>query len=270
MMRPEAEAMMHRESYTAEDLLTIMKILRQPDGCPWDREQTHESIRQNLIEETYEAVEAIDTGNRKLLCEELGDVLMQVVFHSVMAEEKGDFTFSDVLFGVCRKLIYRHPHVFGEVTVGNSREVLSNWDKLKSQEKTDRKTTADKMRAIPPALPALMRTDKLSARAAKVGFDFPSPESAADKVQEELAEVLSAGTPEERKEELGDLLFSAANLCRLYGFSAEEALEKANRKFVDRFAAMEDFVSEKGEALEELDAQTLENYWKIIKINKNS
>ncbi len=155
-----------KEKYTIDDLLEIMEILRSPEGCPWDREQTHKSIRNNLIEETYEAVEAIDTENSELLCEELGDVLLQVVFHAQLEKEKGGFDFSNVVDGVAKKLIERHPHVFGDVTVKDSSEVLANWDAIKRRTK-GRKTIADVLEGVSPALPALMRSQKLAKKAAK-------------------------------------------------------------------------------------------------------
>ena len=172
-----------KQKYNVDDLVEIMRILRSEDGCPWDREQTHESIRKNFIEETYEAIEAINKADSHLLCEELGDVLMQVVFHAQMEAEKQVFDFSDGADGVCKKLIERHPHVFGDVEVQSADDVLVNWDKIKYASK-QRKTTADKMQSVPRELPALMRADKIQSQAAKVGFDWDTPDGALQKIPE--------------------------------------------------------------------------------------
>ena len=180
-----------KQKYNVEDLVEIMRILRSENGCPWDREQTHESIRKNFIEETYEVIEAINKADSHLLCEELGDVLMQVVFHAQMEAEKQVFDFSDVADGVCKKLIERHPHVFGDVEVQSADDVLVNWDKIKSAKK-QRKTTADKMQSVPRELPALMRADKIQSQAAKVGFDWDTPDGALQKIPEETTELLQA------------------------------------------------------------------------------
>ena len=170
-----------KDKYTIEDLLEIMKILRAPGGCPWDREQDHHSIRASFIEETYEAVEAIDTDNTELLKEELGDVLLQVVFHSRIEEEAGRFNFDDVADGICKKMIVRHPHVFGDVTVENSADVLKNWDEIKKKTKSQ-KTQTEVLQSVSPALPALMRSAKVQHKAAKVGFDWENAQGALEKV----------------------------------------------------------------------------------------
>ena len=180
-----------KEHYGYEDLLLIMEKLRGPGGCPWDREQDHHSIRKNLLEEAYEAAEAIDREDDKALCEELGDVLLQVVFHAQMEKEHGGFTMDQVADGICKKLIYRHPHIFADVTVENSAQVLSNWDKLKRREK-GQKTTTDAMSSVAASLPALMRAQKVQAKAAKVGFDWDNVGGALDKVREELDETRQA------------------------------------------------------------------------------
>ncbi|MFR4972175.1 MAG: nucleoside triphosphate pyrophosphohydrolase [Butyricicoccus pullicaecorum] len=203
-----------KEKYTYEDLLEIMRILRCPEGCVWDREQDHKSIRRSFIEETYEAVEAIDNDDPVLLQEELGDVLLQVVFHAQIEAEAGRFTMDDVADGICKKMIYRHPHVFGSVEVKNSDEVLTNWDALKQKEK-HQKSTTETLESVARSLPGLIRAEKVQHKAAKVGFDWDEVSGALDKVREETAEVACAidgdGDP---SEELGDLLFAVVNVAR--------------------------------------------------------
>ena len=228
-----------KEKYNFNDLLRIMEILRAPDGCMWDREQDHQSIRRNFIEETYEVCEAIDEQDTEHLKEELGDVLLQVVFHAQMEKEKGVFDIEDVADGVCKKLIFRHPHIFGTVEVGSSEEILRNWDELKRKEK-HQKTDTDTLTSVAKSLPGLIRAEKLQKKAAKVGFDWDGPQGALDKVAEELDEVRRAaqgdGDPEE---EIGDLLFAAVNAARHLKVDPERAMEKTCNKFIRRFAAME-------------------------------
>ena len=173
--------------YNMQDLIDIMRILRAPGGCPWDAEQTHESIKKNLIEETYEAIEAINKSDNELLCEELGDLLMQIVYHAQMESEKGEFGFDEVVDGVCKKLIVRHPHVFGDVTVSSVDDVLTNWDDIKKKTK-GQKTVTESMFSVPRELPALMRATKLQKKAADIGFDWPDVSGALDKLEEEIAE----------------------------------------------------------------------------------
>ncbi|MBQ7661097.1 MAG: nucleoside triphosphate pyrophosphohydrolase [Clostridia bacterium] len=259
--------LLSKNRYTFDDYRKLMYILRAPGGCPWDRAQTHESIRENFIEETYEVVEAIDNGDRGLLCEELGDVLMQVLLHTEMAEEDGDFTLEDVVTGSVQKLIYRHPHVFADGSAKTSAEVLATWDTLKAAEK-HRDTVADGMRSVPKQLPALMRAAKVGKKAAKVGFDFPSAAEAAKKIEEETGEVLTA-TADTLTEEVGDLLFAAVNVARLLGVSPEEALNRATDKFISRFAAVEAAVTADGLEMKSLPLDTLDAYWDAVKA-KNS
>lgn len=250
-----------KSNYNVNDLVQIMMLLRSPGGCPWDAEQTHESIRKNLIEETYEVIEAIDNKNRELLCEELGDLMMQIVFHSQMEEEAGTFTFDDVCDGICKKLIIRHPHVFGETVVNSVGDVLDNWDAIKRQTK-GQKSTGESMASVPRQLPALMRAEKLQHKAAKVGFDWSDVSGALDKVSEEAAELkaaIEAGDNANQYEELGDLLFSAVNVSRFIDCDPEEALTSASDKFLARFIKVEQLAAERGidmkaASLEELDA----------------
>ena len=230
-----------KPKYGFEDLLQIMKMLRAPGGCPWDREQTHKSIRQNFIEETYEVIEAIDTEDKELLKEELGDVLLQVVFHSEMESEVGSFDINDVCDGICKKLIVRHPHIFADVKADTTDEVLSNWDKIKMQTKSQ-KTQSDAMDSVSKSLPSLMRSEKLQKKAAKVGFDWPDVSGALQKVEEETQELKKAiedGDKKGMEEELGDLLFSVVNVSRFLKVDSEEALYHACDKFTNRFRMVE-------------------------------
>ena len=248
--------------YTVEDLRRIMEALRAPDGCPWDRAQTHQSIRENMLEEAYEAADAIDRGDVDNLREELGDVLLQVVFHAQMAREEGRFTFDDVVDGICRKLIFRHPHVFGAQTAGDPEGALSAWDAQKRREKGQR-TTADAMDSVARAMPALMRAEKLQGKAAKAGFDWPDIAPALDKAEEELSELRRAvaeGTKVE--EELGDLLFAAAKVGRFAGVDPEHALQGACEKFIRRFRRVEALADK---PLDQLDLPALEELWRRAK-----
>ena len=229
----------YKDRYDVSDFRTIIHILRQPDGCPWDREQTHQSIRDNLLEEAYEAAEAIDTQDTALLKEELGDVLMQVIFHASLEEDAGHFDLDDVADGACKKLIFRHPHVFGDRAVSGTSEVLKNWDELKKQEKGQQSYT-DTLNAVARSLPALWRAQKVQKRAKKAGFDWDNVQGPLDKIAEEsheLQEAISAGTNVE--EELGDLLFSIVNAARFLGVDPEHALNAATDKFIARFARVE-------------------------------
>lgn len=260
-------AFTRKQKYTVDDLVEIMRILRSEDGCPWDREQTHESIRKNFIEETYEAIEAINKQDSHLLCEELGDVLMQVVFHAQMEAEKQVFDFSDVADGVCKKLIERHPHVFGEIEVRSADEVLRNWEQIKSASKS-RKTVADKMQSVPRELPALMRADKIQRQAAKVGFDWDKLSDAAEKISEEEAELSAAIAASDRAntvEELGDLLFAVVNVARKLDIDPEEALTKATDKFQTRFTAVEALANARSIAMAESDLTVLDRLWDEVK-----
>ena len=250
-----------KEKYEFSDLLTVMELLRSPGGCPWDMEQDHKSIRDDLIEETYEVIEAIDTENPTLLCEELGDVMLQVVFHSRIEEEKGVFDMSDVITGLCTKLIHRHPHVFGDVSVSGSEQVLSNWEKIKSDEK-ERRTVTDKLRAVPPQLPALMRATKVGKKAKC--FDFKDADEVLLKLEEEKAELLEAMAEKDHdaiEEEMGDYLLTVTSLCRKIGVKPENALNRATDKFIDRFEQVETAVIGKGLDIDSLSMTELDAIW---------
>ena len=249
--------------YDVSDLLEIMKILRSPEGCPWDREQTHESIKKSLIEETYEVVEAINKNDKELMTEELGDVLLQVVFHSQIGAENGEFDFSDVCDGICKKLIERHPHVFGDISVKDSGEVMENWEQIKSRTK-HRKTQTDKMLSVPRELPALMRSAKIQEKASKVGFDWEDVSGAFQKLSEESDELKAAvqnNDKENMTEELGDLLFSVVNVSRFIDVDAEEALTASTDKFLNRFAIVERLAKERNIDMSTSSIEELDSLW---------
>ena len=254
-----------KEKYTYEDLLEIMRILRCPEGCVWDREQDHKSIRRSFIEETYEAVEAIDNDDPVLLQEELGDVLLQVVFHAQIEAEAGRFTMDDVADGICKKMIYRHPHVFGSVEVKNSDEVLTNWDALKQKEK-HQKSTTETLESVARSLPGLIRAEKVQHKAAKVGFDWDEVSGALDKVREETAEVARAidgdGDP---SEELGDLLFAVVNVARFLKTDPEDAINRTTDKFIRRFARVEQAAKDAGRSLSEMSLAEMDALWDAAK-----
>ena len=231
--------------YGWEDLVEIIRILRAPGGCPWDAEQTHLSIRRNFLEETYEVLDALDRDDEHDLCEELGDVLMQVVFHSQIERERGRFTVEDVIDGVAQKMVYRHPHVFGTAKADTSDEVLVNWEVLKRQEKGQR-STADAIEAVPHTLPSLWRAEKLQSKTAKAGFEYADAWGALEKLEEEVKELrraLEAGgaadAPHGVKEEVGDILFITSKIARMQGVEGEEALHCACDKFAKRFRRVE-------------------------------
>lgn len=250
-----------------DDLLQIMQILRAPGGCPWDREQTHQSIRSNFIEETYEAVEAIDTKDTDLLKEELGDVLLQVLFHSQIEKDSGGFDFSDVVDGIAKKMIVRHPHVFGDAVVKDSDEVLTNWDAIKKKTKSQ-STQTEVLKSVSPALPALMRSAKVQHKAAKVGFDWPDVTGALQKVDEELAELREAvqtNDEEACREELGDLLFSAVNVSRFLHIEPEQALSLACEKFISRFSKVEQLAQQKNIKMSDSSIEQLDMLWNEAK-----
>ncbi|WP_442871478.1 nucleoside triphosphate pyrophosphohydrolase [Caproiciproducens sp.] len=252
-----------------QDLLNIMAILRSPEGCPWDREQTHKSIRNCFIEETYEVAEAIDSDNTELLKEELGDVLLQVLFHSQLEKEADHFDFSDVVDGIAKKMIIRHPHVFGSTVVNSSDEVLVNWDAIKKQTK-NQTTETEVLKSVSKALPALMRSAKVQHKAAKVGFDWPDISGALDKVTEEtreLKEAIDYGSWEDRMEELGDLLFSVVNVSRFLKVEPEQALSFSCNKFILRFEKMERLTKERGADMASMSLEQLDSLWDEAKAN---
>lgn len=263
---------MKETKYNFEDLLDIISRLRAPEGCAWDREQTHKSLKTGLIEETYEVLEAIDKESDPMMTEELGDVLLQVVLHAQIAAEENRFDISDITDGICRKMIYRHPHVFGDASAATSSEVLENWELLKKAEKHISCQT-DVLRNVPANLPALMRAEKVQKKAAQVGFDWDRIEEVFAKVEEEIAELREAyasGDKDHIIEETGDLLFATVNLSRFVKTNPELALSAATEKFIRRFALMEAVITESGQSMEDLSLADLDAVWNQIKQGKNT
>ena len=255
----------YKDFYDVRDLEEIVRILRAPGGCPWGAEQTHESIRRNFLEEAYEAVEAIDERSPGHLKEELGDVLLQVLFHARMEQEAGRFNLDDVADGVCKKLIYRHPHVFGDVSVSGTGEVLTNWEELKRKEK-GQATNTDALSAVARSLPALWRAEKVQKKAKKAGFDWPDISGALDKLSEELEELKTAAAEGTNvAEELGDLLFSAVNAARFLKVDPEDALNGATDKFIGRFRKVEAQAAAQGKAMEDMSLEELDALWERAK-----
>ncbi|MGN0657398.1 MAG: nucleoside triphosphate pyrophosphohydrolase [Ruminiclostridium sp.] len=258
-----------KEKYDISDLLEIMKELRSDHGCMWDREQDHKSIRMNVLEEAYEVMEAIDSENSDLLKEELGDLLLQVVFHAELENEQGVFDFSDVCDGICKKLVYRHPHVFGDVKVNSSDDVLKNWDALKSKSKNEEKAS-DRLKSVPKLLPALMRGEKVGKRAANAGMDFGTTEEVIERLKSEITELenaLSEANEAKIEEELGDILFSCTNLSRFLKKDSEKALTFAINKFIIRFSGVETLIEKEGKTFSQLSQDELDEYWERVKSN---
>ncbi len=256
-----------KDKYDFNDLVDIVRILREPGGCPWDMEQTHKSIRENFLEETYEVIEAIDTDNKELMQEELGDVLLQVILHSDMARTDGWFNINDVADGICQKLIIRHPHVFGDVSVSSTDDVLKNWDNIKRQTKKQ-SNQSEAMAAIPAVYPALMKAQKVQEKAKKAGFDWREADGAFDKITEEskeLKKALETGIQADIEDELGDLLFSVVNTARFCNCEAETALDKATKKFMKRFTITETLANEKGIDMKTASIEALDELWNEAK-----
>jgi MazG family protein len=251
-------------------LVRLMDRLREPGGCPWDREQTYESLRGYLLEEAYEVAEALDQGDSRALGEELGDLLFQIVFLSRLAKEQGAFTIDDVVRTIAEKMVRRHPHVFGDVKAESSAQVLQNWEAIKREEKaaSPRPAEASLLDGIPAALPALLKAQRLGSKAARVGFDWKEPQAVLAKTREELEELsqaVSQGDRDRVREELGDLLFVLAMLARHMEIDPEGALERANRKFRERFCWIEAELSRRGVPLEQAGLELLEQLWSQAK-----
>jgi len=246
-----------------ERLLNIMDELRAK--CPWDRQQTFESIRENTIEETYELSEGILEGDMAAVKKELGDLLLHIVFYAKMGSEKGAFDITDVINGICDKLIYRHPHVFGEVRVKDSGEVVENWEQLKMKEKDGNKTV---LSGVPNSLPALIKANRIQEKARAVGFDWEQREQVWDKVEEELRELkaeIERNNPARTEAEFGDLLFSVVNAARLYNVDPETALERTNRKFMKRFGYLESKTIQQGLSLKDMTLDQMNAIWEEAK-----
>jgi tetrapyrrole methylase family protein/MazG family protein len=248
------------------ELVKLMRRLRNPGGCPWDAEQTHQSLTRYLLEECYEVIEAIDAGNPELLKEELGDLLLQPIFHSAIAEEKGDFTMDDVIAAISDKLIRRHPHVFGEQIIKTSAEQIVNWEAIKKEEKGEERKSA--IVGVPPHLPALLKAQKITEKAARVGFDWPTVDGVFAKVIEELKEfeeMMLAGNQEKMEAELGDLLFAIVNLGRFLNLNPEEALRKTIARFSRRFEHVEAGLHRQGKTMKESTLEEMDQLWEEAK-----
>ena len=260
-----------------EKLVEIMSTLRGPRGCPWDKQQDHNSLKPMLVEETYEVLEAIDNSDSEGLSEELGDLLLHIVFHAQLGKEAGQFDIDSVIDGICQKLIRRHPHVFGDETASSPEEVLRNWDAIKAQEKAQKlagRTPEQRSRleGIPKKLPALHEAHQISSRAVRAGFDWPDIEGVFDKLEEETRELRDALTaPEDSRQsrledEIGDIFFVVVNLARFLKIDSESALKRANRKFRTRFQHMEAELALAGKSIDETSLQEMEKLWQQAKI----
>jgi MazG family protein len=256
-----------------ERLLDIMRRLRAPDGCPWDREQTRTSLKAYLIEEAYEVLEAIEAGDAAHLEEELGDLLFQVVFHAQIAHEQGEFDMASLLHRLADKMVTRHPHVFGSASVETPREALAQWEAIKGRQAADAGRRRSVVDGVPRALPALLRAQRLSSKAARVNFDWPDATAAWEKVEEEVreaGEALASGDRARFGEELGDVLFSLVNVARLASLDAEDVLQAANEKFRRRFAAMEADLDARGATVATASADELEGAWDRTKAQERT
>lgn len=259
---PQSESMSYkgrRDSFAA--LIDIIARLRGPDGCPWDREQTHLSLKPTLVEECYEVLEAVDEEDDEKLCEELGDLLMQIALHAQIADDQGKFSIKDVLQGINTKLIRRHPHVFGEAKVSNSQEVILSWEALKQKERG----VTPLLAGLPKGMPALAYSQALQQRAARVGFDWKDINGVIEKLGEEVEELRQSANPEERAREFGDVLFALTNVARWLDVESEEALRMTNERFCRRFGYMEKHCLEQGIALSSLSLDQQNELWEDAK-----
>ena len=252
-------------------LVEVVAALRGPDGCPWDKEQTHATLTQYAIEEAYELAEAIDSGGQNSIVEELGDLLLQAVLHAEIARQDATFTLDDIIQSITEKMIRRHPHVFGDTKVSGSADVLKNWTKIKDQEKSrtnDAEKISTGLGSIPIHLPALIRAQKIGDKTVRRGFDWSTPAEVFEKIEEEMNELrqaVQASEIEHQQEELGDVLFTVVQLARQLRFDAEQALRRTNRKFETRFQKMSELISQDGKSFSELPVSELETYWQRAK-----
>ncbi|CAH2030808.1 nucleoside triphosphate pyrophosphohydrolase [Trichlorobacter ammonificans] len=257
---------MQNEERGFDTLLAIMRRLRGPGGCPWDAEQTHDSLKRYLLEEAYEVIEAIDTGNDELLKEELGDLLLQPVFHTVIAEEEGRFTMAEVVAALCDKLVRRHPHVFGDLEIADSEAQVANWEKIKKEEKGEERRSA--IAGVPAHLPALLKAQKITEKAARVGFDWEHVDQVKAKVMEELhefEEALAERNQQRMTDELGDLLFAIVNLGRFLAVDTEEALRRTIARFQGRFEYVEDCLHGQGRHMQDATLAQMDLLWNEAK-----
>jgi tetrapyrrole methylase family protein/MazG family protein len=261
---PEPPQPQSPDTRTFDGLREIVRRLRAPDGCPWDRVQTHESLRRFLLEETYETLDALDGGDAAKLREELGDVLLQILLHAQIASESADFDIDDVVEGIATKLVRRHPHVFGEAKVDTADEVVLKWEAIKSEER-GRADETDPLARVPETLPALAYSQALQEKAASTGFEWPGVSDVLDKLTEEASELARAESLDERREELGDTLFVLVSLARKLGLDAEESLRLASRRFRRRFERLQSLARERGLRLAEMPIEALESLWRETK-----
>jgi tetrapyrrole methylase family protein/MazG family protein len=245
-----------------DTLVAIIAKLRAPDGCPWDKEQTHKSLRENLLSETYEVLTALDDGDKEKLCEELGDLLLQIALHAQIAKDNDEFKIDDVIKNINEKLIHRHPHIFGNRKVKDSAEVMHNWEELKKEE---REEGVSMLEGVPPAMPALAYAREISRRAVRVGFEWENIEGVLDKLAEEVKEIKETTSRDEKEQEFGDLLFTLVNVARWEGIDAEAALRTANRKFYKRFAHMEELCRKRGIDFAKLSFKEKDDLWEEAK-----
>jgi tetrapyrrole methylase family protein/MazG family protein len=240
----------------------IIARLRGPDGCPWDKEQTHTSLRMNLLSECYEVLEALDEGNSDKLCEELGDLLLQIVLHAQIAKDDGEFEIGDVIRSISEKIVRRHPHIFGSTKVKDAKEVMHNWEELKRDERDE---GTSMLAGVPVHMPALAYALEISRRAVRVGFEWEDMEGVIDKLAEEVREIKDASSLEEKTQEFGDLLFTLVNVARWQGIDSEAALREANQKFYRRFTAMEELCRQRGLELSSLSPEQWNDLWEEVK-----
>lgn len=270
MTKEEKQALVQKpenEQITFDEFKQIIAQLRAKDGCPWDREQTHESLRQCMLEEAYEAADAIDMKDMENLKEELGDMMLQVMLHAQIAEENGEFTLADIIDGIGRKMIRRHPHVFGSARADSASDVLVSWEEIKKQEKHEA-GAADGMKRVAKALPANIRAQKVQKKAAAVGYDFADTKEVLQKVHEELEELENAMQSEDHRaveEEFGDLMFSMINLSRFLKVNAENSLTNATEKFINRLDSVENLARERRRALTDMSVEALDKLWEEVK-----
>jgi tetrapyrrole methylase family protein/MazG family protein len=249
------------ESFTT--LVEIIALLRSPEGCPWDRKQTHQSLRKNLLEEAYEVLQAMDETDMDKLAEEFGDLLLQIVLHSQIAADSGEFTINDVVRKINEKLIYRHPHVFSDTSVKDAEEVTVNWEALKKKE---RKEDASMLDGVPENMPALAYSQAIQGRVARVGFDWQEDSGVLEKMAEEIGEFKAADSPQQKEDEFGDILFTLANFARRQGIDLESALRRSNRKFYKRFSTMEQLCRERGLDFSKLSFDEQNELWEEAKM----
>ena len=255
----------NQELGTFQTLVDIVAKLRAPGGCPWDREQTHDSLKRNLLEESYEVIEAIDQGNPAILSEELGDLMVQIAFHADIAQEAGDFQLEDVLLNINSKLVRRHPHVFADGHAEDAREVERNWEKIKAAERQAKGEKKSPVEGIPIDLPALAYAQLMQDRVGKAGFEWDDISGVLDKLVEEVAEFKAAASSEEKEHELGDILFTIVNLTRWNGAHAEDVLRQANQRFSRRYLSMESLAAERGQDFNTLPLNDKEQLWQEAK-----